>query len=87
MKPAETSALHSMFAVVLAAGMLAACSSAPRNPAAATQVAAAEKPQCKMTRNMQSPGPQPPSRPPRCADSFDAGKLPATAIPPIMVGR
>jgi hypothetical protein len=87
MKPAETSALRLLFAGFAVAGVLSACASTPKSPAADTQVAAAETPRCKMTRNIQPQGPQPVSRPPRCADSLDAGKLPATAMPPIMVGH
>jgi len=32
-------------------------------------------------------GPQPPSNPPRCDTSIDAGKLPATVLPPIIVAH
>ncbi|MDB5970983.1 MAG: hypothetical protein JWQ90_3433 [Hydrocarboniphaga sp.] len=73
-------------AVVLSA-LLAACSAAPKNRSPDPQAAVASSKPCKTTRNMQSPGPQPVSRPPRCAGSFDAGKLPATAIAPIIIGH
>lgn len=55
----------------------------------ATQPQAAATPdtekRCRMTRNMQSPGPQTQAQTaPRCPESPDAGKLPASALPPIM---
>ena len=61
---------------------LSACASKPRNE---TVAKADRPPACKFTRNVQAAGPQPEAHPPRCADSFDAGKLPASAIAPIML--
>ena len=61
---------------------LAACATKPRNE---TVAKADRPPACKLTRNVQAAGPQAEGKPPRCADSFDAGKLPASAIAPIML--
>jgi len=74
-------------AVIPALLMLAlvGCASAPS--AAPAQSDASAPKRCKTTRNMQSPGPQPPSNPPRCDTSIDAGKLPATVLPPIIVAH
>jgi len=87
MKPNETSRARALAVAAALSAALAACSSAPQRAAAEPQVAAAQEPHCKTTRNLQSRGPQPALHPPRCADSLDAGKLPATAIPPILVGH
>ncbi|EIT69255.1 MULTISPECIES: hypothetical protein [Hydrocarboniphaga] len=68
--------------VCLTSLSLAACTSRPRNEAVAK---ADRPPACKLTRNVQAAGPQSAGHPPRCADSLDAGKLPASAIAPIML--
>lgn len=63
---------------------LAGCTApAPRTVAA--DEAAARPPACKRTRNIRPAGPQTPASPPRCADSPDAGRLPAAALPPIVL--
>ncbi|WP_428309697.1 hypothetical protein [Hydrocarboniphaga sp.] len=67
--------------------MMAACSSSPKKSQGDAPLAVADSKPCKTTRNVQSPGPQPPSNPPRCANSVDAGKLPATAIGTIMISH
>lgn len=61
---------------------LTACAARPREE---TVAKADRPPACKLTRNVQAAGPQSEGHPPRCADSFDAGKLPGSAIAPIML--
>ena len=65
---------------------LAACASRPASTPRSETVAKADRPPaCRLTRNVQAAGPQSKASPPRCADSLDAGKLPASAIAPIML--
>lgn len=66
-------------------GLLAACVQSPTRSTKAEGSAPAQSEPCKTTRNIQPPGPQAPQHPPRCKDSFDAGKLPASVLPPIVL--
>lgn len=71
-------------ATLATASPMSGCSSQTQ-PATSRTAQAGQPPECKRTRNMQAAGPQQPATPPRCADSFDAGKLPASALPPIIL--
>ena len=87
MNPNKSSQHHAWIGAVVLSVLTVGCSSPSKHAAAPAQPVAADGMRCKTTRNIQSPGPQPVSRPPRCADSVDAGKLPATAIAPIIIAH
>jgi hypothetical protein len=87
MSPARSNRSPAVVAAAVLCLLLVGCASSPKNPQRTQQAAAADSKPCKTTRNVQSPGPQPASYPPRCANSVDAGKLPATAIGTIMISH